>query len=301
LTALTVRRPTPDDLDAVVELGNAFERVFLGAESFTAGEIADEWRQLDLERDAWLVLVPDGRLAGYATLEDRGEERFLSDGYVHPGLRGLGVGGKLVDLAEERALERGAVSVQNTIVSADEAAVEVLEQRGYRPVRHFYRMAIELGDEEPRPEWPEGIRVEPFDESHALAFHEAIEDAWQDHWDQVRRPFRQFQERLLEGSRYDPSLWTVAWADGEIAGGTICEARFYDMGWIRSLSVRRPWRRQGLGMALLLNAFRDFHRRGERRVGLGVDAESPTGATRLYERAGMHVVEETAIYRKDLT
>jgi mycothiol synthase len=299
VTTLTVRPPTLDDLVAVVDLGNAFERAFLGAESFTPGEIADEWRHLDLERDAWLVFAPDGRLAGYATLEDRGEARFMSDGYVHPELRGQGVGDKLVDLAEERAVERGAVSVQNTIVSADAAAVEVLEGRGYRPVRHFYRMAMELGDEAPEPEWPEGIRVEQFDESQAPAFHEAIEDAWQDHWDYVPRPFRQFQERMLEGSRYDPSLWTVAWAGEEIAGGTICEAGLYDMGWVRSLSVRRPWRRQGLGMALLLNAFRDFHRRGERRVGLGVDAESPTGATRLYERAGMHVVEETAIYRKD--
>ena len=300
MTTLTVRPPTLADLDAVVDLGNAFERVFLGGESFTPEEIADEWRQLDLERDAWLVLAPDGRLAGYATLEDRGEERFLSDGYVHPELRGLGVGGKLVDLAEERAVQRGAVSVQTAIVSADEAAVQVLEARGYRPVRHFYRMAIDLGDEAPEPEWPAGIRIEPFYESHAPAFHEAIEDAWQDHWDHVPRPFSQFRERMLEGSRYDPSLWTIAWADDEIAGGTICEAGVYDMGWVRSLSVRRPWRRQGLGMALLLNAFRDFHRRGERRVGLGVDAESPTGATRLYERAGMHVVEETAIYRKEL-
>jgi mycothiol synthase len=299
LTELVVRRPTLGDLDAVVELGNAFERVFLGAESFTTGEIADEWRRLDLEQDAWLVLVPGGRLAGYATLEDRGEGRFLSDGYVHPELRGLGVGGKLVDLAEERARERGAVAVQNTIVSADEPAAEVLGARGYRPVRHFYRMAIELGEKPPEPEWPDGIRVEGFREQDALAFHEAIEDAWQDHWDHSPRPFEQFRERLLEGSRYDPTLWTVAWAGDEIAGGTICEAEYYAMGWVRSLSVRRPWRRHGLGMALLLNAFRQFHERGERRVGLGVDAESPTGATRLYERAGMRVVEETAIYRKD--
>ena len=300
MTELVVRRPTPADLAAVVELGNAFERVFLGVESFTPEEIADEWRHLDLEQDAWLVLAPGGRLAGYATLEDRGERRFLSDGYVHPELRGLGVGGMLVDLAEERARERGAVSVQNTIVSGDEAAAEVLGARGYRPVRHFYRMAVELGDEPPEPEWPEGIRVEQFREQDALAFHEAIEDAWQDHWDHRPRGFEQFRERLLEGSRYDPTLWTVAWAGDEIAGGTICEAEFYGMGWVRSLSVRRPWRRHGLGMALLVNAFRQFHERGERRVGLGVDAESPTGATRLYERAGMHVVEETVIVRKEL-
>jgi phosphinothricin acetyltransferase len=240
LTQLVVRHPTPDDLAAVVELGNAFERVFTGAEGFTAEELADEWSRLDLEQDSWLVIVPGGRLAGYATLEDRGERRFLSDGYVHPELRGLGVGGKLVELAEERARARGAVAVQNAIVSADHAAAQVLEQRGYRPIRHFYRMEAELGDEPPEPGWPEGIRVEPFDEADAEAFHDAIEDAWQDHWDYSPRPFEQFRERLLGGARYEPGLWTVAWSGAEIAGGTICEAGVYDMGWVRSLSVRRP-------------------------------------------------------------
>jgi mycothiol synthase len=301
LTELVVRRPTLDDLDAVVELGNAFERAFLGAESFTAGEIADEWRQLDLERDAWLIDAADGRLAGYATLEDRGDGRFMSDGYVHPELQGRGVGGTLVDLAEERARDRGARSVQNAVVAADEAAVALLESRGYRPVRHFYRMAIELDDDPPELDWPAGVRVEPFREQDALAFHEAIEDAWQDHWEHSPRSFELFRERLIEGSRYDPELWTVVRAGDEIAGGTICEADYYGMGWVRSLFVRRPWRRRGLGMALLQNAFRLFHERGERQVGLGVDAESPTGATRLYERAGMHVVEETVVHRKELS
>jgi mycothiol synthase len=142
------------------------------------------------------------------------------------------------------------------------------------------------------------LRVEPFHEEHALAFHEAIEDAWQDHWGHSPRPFSVFRERLLEGPRYDPALWRLVWAGDEIAGGTICEPEHYGMGWVRSLSVRRPWRRQGLGMALLFDAFHRFHERGERRVGLGVDADSPTGATRLYERAGMRVVETTVIYEK---
>jgi mycothiol synthase len=53
-------------------------------------------------------------------------------------------------------------------------------------------------------------------------------------------------------------------------------------------------------MALLQHALRQFHERGGRHVGLGVDAESPTGATRLYERAGMRVVEETVIFKKEL-
>ena len=300
MTELIVRPPTLGDIDAVVELGNAFERVFLGIESFTPGEVADAWRGLDLEKDAWLIVAPGGRLAGYATLEQRGEGQFQSDGYVHPELRGSGVGGKLVDLAEERARERHAVSVQNAIVSRDEAARQVLVRREYEPVRHFYRMAIELGDDPPEAVWPDGLRNEPFREEDALAFHEAVEEAWQDHWDHSPRSFELFRERVMKGSLYEPALWTAVWSGDEIAGGTICEPEHNEMGWIRSLFVRRRWRRRGLGMALLLNAFRQFHERGERRVGLGVDAESPTGATRLYERAGMKVVEELAIYRKEL-
>ena len=57
--------------------------------------------------------------------------------------------------------------------------------------------------------------------------------------------------------------------------------------------MRRPWRRQGLGEALLLHSFRAFRERGFTRGTLGVDASSPTGATRLYERAGMTIYRDT--------
>jgi mycothiol synthase len=64
------------------------------------------------------------------------------------------------------------------------------------------------------------------------------------------------------------------------------------------LGVRRRWRRRGLGLALLLQSFTDFRRRGATRVGLGVDAESPTGAVSLYEQAGMQVVRRNDAYEK---
>ena len=35
-------------------------------------------------------------------------------------------------------------------------------------------------------------------------------------------------------------------------------------------------------------------------LALGVDAASPTGATRLYEKAGLRVVHEYAIFQKEL-
>jgi mycothiol synthase len=51
---------------------------------------------------------------------------------------------------------------------------------------------------------------------------------------------------------------------------------------------------------LLHQAFGEFYRRGERVVALGVDADNSTGATRLYERAGMRVHAEDVTYQKEL-
>jgi ribosomal protein S18 acetylase RimI-like enzyme len=73
------------------------------------------------------------------------------------------------------------------------------------------------------------------------------------------------------------------------------------MGWIGAIGVREHWRRRGLGLALLRHGFAELYRRGEHVIGLGVDAENPTGATRLYERAGMRVAWSAALYEKRLT
>jgi mycothiol synthase len=56
------------------------------------------------------------------------------------------------------------------------------------------------------------------------------------------------------------------------------------------VGVRRPWRRRGIAEALLLQSFHLFYERGFQQVGLGVDSASLTGATRLYEKAGMQVI-----------
>ena len=65
------------------------------------------------------------------------------------------------------------------------------------------------------------------------------------------------------------------------------------LGWVGILGVRSPWRRRGLGDALLRASFAALYERGLRRVGLGVDTENVTGALRLYERAGMRAVRRT--------
>jgi ribosomal protein S18 acetylase RimI-like enzyme len=64
--------------------------------------------------------------------------------------------------------------------------------------------------------------------------------------------------------------------------------------------VRRHWRKRGIGLALLLHAFGELYRRGQRKAGLGVDAENLTGALRLYESAGMHVHQASDLFEKEI-
>jgi mycothiol synthase len=73
-----------------------------------------------------------------------------------------------------------------------------------------------------------------------------------------------------------------------------------DLGYVNTLGVVRPWRRRGIGLALLHHAFGELGGRGKKRVGLGVDGSSLTGAVRLYEQAGMHVERRRILYEKEL-
>ena len=91
----------------------------------------------------------------------------------------------------------------------------------------------------------------------------------------------------------------IAWDGNEIAGFSL--NRFgKGIGWVGTLAVRRPWRKKGLGLALLRHSFGEFYKRGMTTIGLGVDASNPTGATRLYQRAGMYVAGEFVMYEKEL-
>ena len=60
----------------------------------------------------------------------------------------------------------------------------------------------------------------------------------------------------------------------------------------------RAWRGRGLAKALLRRTFCEFWRRGVIHVSLDVDADSPTGATKLYESVGMEVEVEQVVFEK---
>jgi mycothiol synthase len=297
-----VRRPTAADLPAALEVARAAEIAVLGYSDWTEEELTEDWERADLERDVWLVEL-DGRLAGYAIVYERRGGQVVSDGYVHPELRNRGVGSELLRLLEDSARAEGAQLLHNaTIVGGDPCAPNLYAARGYTPVRFFWRMVVELDAEPTVPHVP-GIELRrPRHPDETRRVHEAIELAFADHWNHRPRSFDEWAGHHVERAGFDPTLWWVALDGDEIAGAAVCAwKRFGDWGWVSLLGVRPEWRRRGIAEALLQAAFAEFFRRGERTVALGVDSQSATGATRLYEKVGMSVRFEVVVYEKALT
>jgi mycothiol synthase len=302
----TIRHPALADLDAVHAAIVASEIEEFGeAEGYSRDELEGDWKQLDLGKDAWVAIAPDGALAGYGYVQDRRHVRLDVEVYVHPAHYGRGIGTTLVRLAEERAREhvplapRGTrVAVNNWINALNAEARSLLEREGYTPVRYFFRMEIAFSEEPPAASWPAGIAVHSGADEDLRPFYETSEEAMAGHWGHVPRSFEEWMERRKRSS-FDPSLWFLALVDREPAAIVQCSISD-GIGWIDTLAVRRPWRRRGLGYAVLTHAFRELYERGMRRMALGVDAENPTGATRLYERAGMHIGQQYATYSKEL-
>jgi ribosomal protein S18 acetylase RimI-like enzyme len=289
------RRPAEaGDATAVTELVRALDVAFLGASEFTQAELEEEWE----DAEPWVVEAGD-ELVGYGTVELRGDAG-RSDGYVHPRHTGRGVGRYLVDELEGELHARGAARVQNATLLADDAAHSLLRSRGYHEVRRFSQMRIELDREPPPPRWPAGVVVSDFDAEDAKEFHGAYEAAFADHWGHHRTPFAKWRRANVDRGDFSPHLWTVVRAGGAIVAGTICRPEHNGLAWVSRLFTVRDWRRRGLGEALLHDAFGKFWRDGRRAVGLGVDAESATGANRLYERVGMRVHWGAVVFEKEL-
>jgi mycothiol synthase len=298
---LSVRPITTDDFPAVAALLAEDETHLFGRPSRLGVPDVTAWLTgPDLSSDSWLF-EEGGSPVALGWVEKHGDTG-VAVGVVHHLHRGRGIGSRLLDQSEERLRALGAERIHNVTLAPDVAAPPLLSGRGYREVRRFWEMTIELGDEPPpEPALPGGLRVEPFSVDSSRAFHAAIEEAFAEHWEHKPEPYEEWWQRQVVKPDHDPSLWFLVRDGDEVAAGARNDPERSGGGWIGALGVRPAWRGRGLAKALLLRSFREFHSRGQRRVGLGVDSENATGATHLYERVGMVVDTEQVVWEKALT
>jgi mycothiol synthase len=308
-----VRPATWDDLPGVVELFRLADLEDLGEPDMNETAMRQEWEDpaLDLAGDTWLLFeAPEAHRevipVAYATLLGRDMHRQLQTwGVVRPDHRDRGLGSCLLDLVEARAGEHvplapddDGVVLRSDVVGPDQPAHRLLEARGFRLVRHFWRMDVKLSDDIPGPTEIPGVRFRTFVQGRdERAIHAAHQEAFAENWGFVVLRFEEWSQERLGASAFNPDLWFVA-EDGDEVAGFLMAVDEEGKIWIATLGVRAKWRRRGIGEALIRHAFREFSRRGYADVGLGVDSANETGATHLYERVGMHVTRQYDAYEK---
>jgi mycothiol synthase len=299
---MTLRPYREDDFDPLLELFNRHQLAAFGEADATAEDLRT-WLTtpyVDVERDL-RVLERDGRLVGYADVDPTRDTppRWWCDVKVDPEVDADETVATLVAWIDERAASEGG-TVRVWTSDDDHRVTGAFRALGFEPSRHSFRMEIDLSDDAREPAWPDGVAVRTVRDDEHERVYEAVVEVWRDTNDPIDETFDEWSHWTSRHESFEPDLWFLAEAGADLAGFSLCRRDPVDAnaGYVGALGVLRAWRRQGLGEALLLHSFAAFRARGWRRGTLGVDASSKTGATRLYERAGMTVYRDTVFLER---
>jgi mycothiol synthase len=272
--------------------------------------------EFDPRRDLLLAEI-EGDLVAAAQTDVRTRDGIgvhQVEGFVRPAWRRRGLGRALLHWTERRAAEvarvDGRSSERALTAWPDEdqvGATALYESEGYRIVRYGYLMVRDLADPIADAPLPEGLEIRPVVEADHRRIWDADTEAFLDHWNPAERTETDF-EAWYAMPEIDTSLWRVAWDGDEVAGSVMTfiwpnenEMLGLRRGWLEHISVRRPWRRRGLASALIADSLRGLRVAGMAEAALGVDAENPTGALRIYETMGFHRSRTGVSYRKAFT
>jgi mycothiol synthase len=309
----------PAEVEPVVELLTTINRHDRPGWFPSVAGLTNDWgptSTFDPDRDLQ-ALELDGALVGIGRHTWRERPTVVNhrlEVYVHPAHRRRGHGSRLLAWAEARA--RASVAEgsggpttkphQYGGAGSDRGGVmgPFALRHGFEPYRYHFDMRRPLADPIEDAPLPDGFEVRRVLPEHHRAIWHADEEAFKDHWDHAA-PVEGDYERFYGDPDIDTGLWQIAWAGDEVAALVINgiyphenEQTGEQVGWLDSVATRRPWRGRGLAAALIA---RSLHVLRERRMdiaALGVDAQNPTGALQLYERAGFRPVSRWTFYRK---
>jgi mycothiol synthase len=296
-----LRAPTVTDVPVITRLFNRATEELFGESDETENDVRRflESSEIDPAEDV-RVAEANGELVGYADVSPHPHPTYWLDVRVPPSGDDE-VRSALSEWGTRRIREQGGELAIAAEWVEDERGRRAYEAVGFVRVRGSYRMRIDFAGDFDEPRAPDGVSIRAMTPDDAQAAYGTHAETFQDMWGHAQQTFDDWRHWFLD-ENHDWSLWFLAEADGDVAGVALCRPRpaHPDAGVVRVLGVRRPWRRKGVGRALLLHAFAEFQRRGMRAATLGVDAESLTGAQRLYGSAGMYVARQSDVFEKRL-
>ncbi len=256
-----------------------------------------------------LIAELDGSFVAAAVTSPRDRGGLPSHNFeiwVDPVARRRGIGRMLLGWTEHRAAavarldgRPGPRELETWIVESQVGAAALLEEAGYQIGRYGLQMLRDLAEPIEPVELPAELEIRPVEAADHRRIWDADSEAFRDHWNSAQRTEADY-EGWFANPDLDTTLWQVAWHESEVAGSVMSfvfaeENRLLGLrrGWLEHISVRRPWRRQGLASALVLRAMVALRAAGLDEAALEVDAENVSGAVRVYERLGFRRTRTT--------
>jgi GNAT superfamily N-acetyltransferase len=295
---ITVRPPTEDDAEAIVDLIVTADTADFGASGYSLADLRRDWAEPNWNpaTDGWLAFAGDTLVSFvYLSVRPGGDEVWI-DAYLRPGAP-VEIAAGLVDRAVTRAGElAGELAAGHTPLTAHldlpatSPLVAAAREAGWTVVRHFYRMVRELDGTERPPAALPGVELRRVGENAGdwRVMYDVLVEAFADHWNVHLLPYEEWYDTQRR-RHSDPTLWWLARLDGTDVGALLANPDREGDGWVNALGVLPAGRGRGIGELLLRTAFAEFAARGKPTVALGVDAANATGAVRLYERVGMRI------------
>lgn len=298
-----------EDLGELVAMISAYQEKYDGAvtatESFWGAVLADP--RSDPKLDVLQIRSSDtSELVGFGRyLNVAPHVESSTQGFVHPDREGSGLGSVIIDwgLERSRAMEGDAppsTRITNLCFAnaTNESAHQLFEENGYSLSRYFLEMERALDGTVAVEAFPNDVTVRTMRGVEDIeVIVDPVMEAFRDHYghtDSTRESEVEQWHRWRGTDEWDDSLVWIVEADGVPVAVNMSVDSLgarTETGYVASLAVLRDWRGQGIARALLTTAFAEFQRRGRREVALHVDADSLTGATRLYEGVGMSEVQ----------
>ena len=196
---MNIRPFTDDDAPTVAALIAAEEERLYGRAGRVTGD--DILMFLHWSKEAW-VWEEDGRVVASATYGVHGDAADIR-GIVAD--KGRGLGAEIIDRGEAFARAEHAKKIILAAPEPDTAGRALFESRGYREVRRFYSMAIELTEAPSEPVLSDGLVVDELHDGEYEAFYEVLNESFAEHWEWHPKPFDEWLE-LRQGRPSGESL-----------------------------------------------------------------------------------------------
>lgn len=309
------------DAAQIVEINREIEQAEPADAHWSVDEVVEELQSptADLPR-ASLGLFDGERMVAYSMVTVVRDDTVFKahlDGGVRTARTRQRLGTRVLQVAEEQAREwkrRDAPDLEGELSlwleESRTSTVALAEAQGYETWRYFFRMQRDLSASVDIPDAPGGFIVRPYESDDSEPARTARNLAFADHWGSVVSSPERWQAHMVGSAAFRADLSFVALFDdgpqaGDVAAFVLSEefvgeteARGFRTAYVALVGTVRQARGHGLASVLLARQLEAAQRAGYAHAELGVDSDSPTGAGRVYERAGFAPLQRNRVAGK---